>query len=88
MMFILTLKEEVTGVFSIVDDEGDQIIPIFESEDDADRYNYHMESIDGHPAMQVVEIEEDLIVHACEERQQKYAIIGIDDFLVPPKDLE
>jgi len=26
-------------------------------------------------------------VNACEERDQKYAIITIDDFLIPPKDL-
>ena len=39
MMFILTLKDKPEGVFSIIDtDCGDQIIPIFECEDDAERY--------------------------------------------------
>ncbi len=87
MMFILTLKDKPDGVFSVISDEGEQIIPIFECEDDADRYHFQLTMLDDYPEMQIYEIEEDLIVNACEERDQKYAIITIDDFLIPPKDL-
>ncbi|MGA1703041.1 MAG: DUF3110 domain-containing protein [Methylophilaceae bacterium] len=87
MMYILTLKDKPDGVFSVISDEGEQIIPIFECEDDAERYHMQMEMIEDYPQMQIYEIEEEIIVNACEERDQKYAIITIDDFLIPPKDL-
>lgn len=86
-MFILTLRNKPEGVFSVVSDDGDQIIPIFESEDDAERYNTMMLNDSGNPILQIVEIDQDVIVTACEERYQKYAIITKDDFLIPPKDL-
>ena len=38
-MYILTLADKVEGVFSVIDEDGDQIIPIFEDSDDAERYN-------------------------------------------------
>jgi|TARA_R100000030_G_C3163126_1_gene101315 hypothetical protein len=87
-MYILTLADKIEGVFSVIGDDGDQIIPIFEQADDAQRYNSMMVLDDTNPRLQVVEIDEDLIVGACEERYQKYAIITKDDFLIPPKDLE
>jgi hypothetical protein len=86
-MYILTLQNKIEGVFSVVTEDGEQIIPIFESEDDAERYNSMMIYNTDTPMLQVVEIDEDLIVNACEERYQKYAIITQDDFLIPPKDL-
>ena len=76
------------GVFSVVSDDGDKIIPIFESVDDAERYNGMMILHSTDVKLQVIEIEEEIIVNACEERYQKYAIITKDDFLIPPKDLE
>ena len=88
-MYILTLMDRPEGVFSVIDDDGERIIPIFESADDAIRYNDMMgvEEPDV-SALQIVEIDKEIIVTACEERFHKYAIITKDDFLVPPKDLE
>lgn len=88
MSYILTLANKIEGVFSVISEDGDQIIPIFESEDDAQRYNSMMVLDSKNPVLRVVEIDEELIVNACEERYQKYAIITRDDFLIPPKDLE
>lgn len=87
-MFILTLANKVEGVFSVLDDLQDQIIPIFEDADDAERYNGMLEMEDAHPTLQVVEIDDEVIIKACEDRFQKYAIITKDDFLIPPKDIE
>ena len=87
-MYILTLADKIEGVFSVISEEGDQIIPIFEDADDAERYNGMMVMDATNPRLRVVEIDEELIVGACEERYQKYAIITKDDFLIPPKDLE
>jgi hypothetical protein len=88
MMFILTLKDKPEGVFSIIDtDCGDQIIPIFECEDDAERYQELLGVKSKRYRLQVVEIPEEVIVTACEERDQKYAIITQDDFIIPPEDI-
>jgi hypothetical protein len=88
MMFILTLKNKPEGVFSVVDDDnGEQIIPIFEGEDDAERYQEQLEFQTNRYKLQVVEIQEEIIVAACTERDQKYSIITEDDFIVPPTEL-
>lgn len=88
MMFILTLKDKPEGVFSVIDDtNGEQIIPIFECEDDADRYQEQLECQTERYKLQVIEIPEDVIVTACQEREQKYAIITEDDFIIPPFEL-
>lgn len=88
MMYILTLKNKPDGVFSVISDNGDQIIPIFECEDDAERYQIQIQELTERYPLQVVEISEEIIVTACEEREQKYAIITQDDFIVPPSDLK
>jgi hypothetical protein len=88
MMFILTLKDKPEGVFSVIDHaNGDQIIPIFECEDDAERYQEQLEFQTEKYKLQVIEIPEEVIVNACRERDQKYAIITEDDFIVPPTEL-
>lgn len=87
-MFILTLKGKPEGVFSVIDDiNGEQIIPIFECENDAERYQKQLEFQTEKYKLQVLEIPEEVIIKACEERHQKYAIITEDDFIVPPIEL-
>lgn len=86
MVHILTLKGHTEGVYSIIDDYGDQIIPMFEEEDDALRYSIQLEEDQqDHPELQIVEIEKELFVAACIDREQKFAFISKDDFIVPPK---
>ena len=88
-MYILTLKDKPDGVFSVIDTiNGDQIIPIFECEDDAERYQEQLEYKTKRYELQIVEIPEEVIINACQEREQKYAIITEDDFIIPPEDLE
>ena len=84
MSYILTLKNRPDGVFSVIDSaEGEHIIPIWDEIDDAERYLIHTE--DGnHPPLQVVEVEKLEIVAACVKGNQKYVIISIEDFMIPP----
>ena len=63
-----------------------RVIPIFQIEDDADRYLTMLEDRD-YPAMTVVEMEDHVIIGACQDRGQKFSIITPDDFLIPPNDL-
>ena len=54
-MYILTIYgKETEGAYSVADDEGDQILYLFEEEDDAMRYAMMLED-DGSPDMHVIE---------------------------------
>ena len=87
-MFVLTLENHPDGVFSVFDSTDDRVIPIFIEGDDAERYLMMMESDEDYPPMQVVEMEDHVIIGACQDRGQKFSIITPDDFLIPPDDPE
>ena len=86
-MYVLTLEDHAEGVYSVYDEQKNPVIPIFQIEDDADRYLTMLEDRD-YPAMTVVEMEEHVIIGACQDRGQRFSIITPDDFLIPPNDLE
>ena len=86
-MFILTLEDQPDGVYSVFDEDLDRVIPIFQDEDDAERYLYMLEEDEDYPPMQVVEIDDHVIITACQARGQKFSIITPDDLLIPPDDL-
>ena len=85
-MYIITLEDHPDGVFSIFDDAKDRVIPIWIENDDADRYLMMMGYDEDYPPMEVVEIEDHVIIGACQNRAQKFSIITPDDFLIPPED--
>lgn len=86
MMFILTLKGHETGVFSLVNDIGEQVIPIFEEYDDAERYHGMIadQSDEEDIPLSIIDVPAEVILNACDEKDQKYAIITPDDLLIPP----
>ena len=87
MSYILTLKDLPEGVFSIIDkDTGEHVVPIFDELDDCERYAEQLSANESDLELQMIEIEKELIVYACEQRDQKYAIITVDDFIIPPDD--
>ena len=88
LMFVLTLENHPDGVYSVFDEAEDRVIPIFIEGDDAERYLMMMEIDDDYPPMQVVEMEDHVIIGACQDRGQKFSIITPDDFLIPPDDPE
>ena len=87
-MYIVTLEDHPDGVYSVFDENEDRVIPIFQEEDDADRYLLMLQEDVDYPPMQIVEIDDHVIIGACQERGQKFSIITADDFLIPPDDLE
>lgn len=87
-MYIVTLEDHPDGVYSVFDENEDRVIPIFQEEDDADRYLLMLQEDSDYPPMQIVEIDDHVIIGACQERGQKFSIITSDDFLIPPDDLE
>ena len=83
-MFILTINgKEKEGAYSVTDDEGDQILYLYQEEDDAVRYAMMLEE-DGHPEMHLIEIENDIMLQTCNLNDYKYTIITSNDIVIPP----
>jgi len=83
-MFILTINgRETEGAYSVMDDEGEQILYLFEEEDDATRYAMMLED-NGSPEMHVIEIEDEIMIKTCEIHDYKYTLITPNDIVIPP----
>ena len=87
-MFIVTLQDKPEGVYSVYDDNNNRVVPIFEQEDDADRYLEMLDFQEGIdlPQMEILEIEGQEMINACQQRGQRFLIITPDDLLIPPDD--
>ena len=86
-MFVLTLENHHDGVYSLFDADKNRVIPIFQIEDDANRYLTMLEVIKEYPSMRVVEMEDHVIIDACQQRGQPFTVITPDDLLIPPDNL-
>ena len=83
-MYILTLAgKENEGAYSVVDDEGENILYLFEGEDDAVRYAYMLED-EGSPEKHVIEVEDEVMLKTCEIHDYKYSVISTNDIVIPP----
>ena len=83
-MYILTINgKETEGAYSVTDDEGDQILYLFEEEDDAIRFAMMLEE-SGSAEMHVIEVEDEVMIKTCETHDYKYVIITPNDIVIPP----
>jgi hypothetical protein len=83
-MYILTIAgREQDGAYSVVDDDGDDILYLFQEEDDATRYALLLEE-DGHPEMHIIEVEDRVMMKTCEMHGYQYVLITPDDIVIPP----
>ena len=83
-MYILTINgRETEGAYSVVDDDGEHILYLFEEEDDAVRYALLLEE-DGYPEMHVIEVEDEVMLKACEMHGYEYTLITRNDIVIPP----
>lgn len=83
-MFLITIYgKEKEGAYSVRNEEGEQILYIFQDEDDAVRYAMMLEE-DGYPEMHVIEIEEEIMLKTCQIHGYEYTVITPDDIVVPP----
>jgi len=84
-MFIITGKnEDKEGAFSVIDEDGEKVLYIFEEEDDAVRFSLQLEDI-GLVEMDVVEIDDELMIKTCEYHDHRYTVITSDDIVIPPE---
>ena len=85
MMYILTVAgKERDGAYSVQDDEGTQILYLFEDEDDATRYAMMLED-DDYPEMTVIEVEDEIMIKTCKVHGYNYTVITPNDVVIPPK---
>ena len=83
-MYIITVEgKEKEGAYSVIDEEGDQVLYMFVDDDDATRYVMQLEDLD-YPKMKVLEIDDELMVKTCELHDHKYSIITPNDVVIPP----
>ena len=83
-MYILTVAgKEKEGAYSVRNAEGEQILYLFEEEDDAVRYAMMLEEED-YPEMNVVEVEDEVMIRTCEHHDYKYVVITPNDIVIPP----
>jgi len=83
-MFIITVKgEENSGAYSVGNAEGEQILYLFEEEDDAIRFALQLEDND-YPEMHVIEVDEELMIKTCETNDFRYTVITKNDIVIPP----
>jgi len=86
-MFILTINgRETEGAYSVLNEEGEHILYLFEEEDDAARYAMMLEE-DGYPEMHVIEIEDEIMIKTCEMHDYQYTLITPDDIVIPPSNV-
>ena len=84
-MFILTVTgREDEGAYSVIDEDGDKILYLFQEEDDAVRFALLLEE-SGHPDIHIIEIEDDIILKTCELYGYLYTIITPNDIVIPPE---
>ena len=79
-MWLLTEEGRREGAYAVKDAAGDKVLYMFEEEDDAIRY---AEMTDKE--MDIIEVDEEVAIKACEVYNYKYSIISTNDFVIPPK---
>ncbi len=83
-MFIITVYgKEKEGAYSVIDDDGEQVLYLFDEIDDATRYSMQLEEL-GYPEMNVLEIDKEVMLKTLEMHDHKYAIITPNDIVIPP----
>jgi hypothetical protein len=85
-MYILTLDgKEDQGAYCVINQHGDQVLYLFEEEDDALRFSMMLEEQD-YPSLSIVEVDDELIVKTCQLHEYEYAIITKNDIVIPPEE--
>ena len=85
-MYLLAISgKEDEGAYSVMDEDGEKALYLFEEEDDATRYAGLLEAED-YPEMSVVEVDDDVAIHICEENGYSYCIVTPEDIIIPPKE--
>ena len=85
-MYILTLSPDgEDGAFTVVDDDGEEMLYLFEEKDDATRFAIQLEATEEDDvSVDVVEVDDEMIIKVCEFNETNYSIITKNDIVTPP----
>jgi len=83
-MWLLTEEGRREGAYAVKDIANEKVLLLFEQEDDASRYCMLLED-NEYVGMEIVEVDEEVAIKACEVYNYKYAVITPNDFVIPPK---
>jgi hypothetical protein len=85
-MYILTLSPDgEEGAFTVVDDDGEEMLYLFEEKDDATRFAIQLEATEEDDvSVEVVEVDDEMIIKVCEFNETNYSIITKNDIVTPP----
>tara|TARA_B100001094_G_scaffold59140_1_gene54619 strand:+ start:6531 stop:6803 length:273 start_codon:yes stop_codon:yes gene_type:complete len=87
-MYIIVIDgEDERGAYSVTDEDGENVLYIWENGDDAERFVMMLEE-SGSPKMKAVEVEDEPLIDACFEHEYLYAIIGPNDLVIPPEEYD
>ncbi len=82
-MWLLTEEGSREGAYAVKDNAGEKVLFLFQQEDDAQRYCMQLKDTDE-VSMEVVEVDEEVAIKACEMYNYKYSVITPNDIVVPP----
>tara|TARA_B100001094_G_scaffold235966_1_gene231046 strand:+ start:1156 stop:1431 length:276 start_codon:yes stop_codon:yes gene_type:complete len=82
-MWLLTEEGSREGAYAVKDNEGEKVLFLFQEEDDAQRYCMQLREAEE-VGMEVVEVDEEVAIKACEMYNYKYTIVTSNDFVIPP----
>lgn len=86
-MYIITIEgKNDEGAFSLKNESGNQVLCIFEELDDAERYVMQLNETEKYPKMEVYEVEDEILMNACEMHGYEYTIITKNDIIIPPSE--
>jgi hypothetical protein len=84
-MYLIAIEgKETEGAYAAIDEFGTNILYIFEEEDDAIRFAMLLTE-DGYPEMNAIEVEEQVILKACEVYGYEYKVFTSEDIVIPPQ---
>lgn len=87
-MFVLTLDgDDSGGAYAVKNDQDRYVLYLFQGQDDAARYAMMLEDM-GFPEIRLVQIEDSIILKACEMQNYTYTIITLDDLVIPKPDID
>jgi len=84
MYIIAVAGREREGAYSVPNEKGEQILYLFQEEDDAVRYAMMLEESDN-PEMNVIEVEDEIMLKTCILQEYKFTIITPNDIVIPPE---
>ena len=80
---ITVVGKKMEGAYSVIDEDGEQVLYIFMEEDDATRYSMQLEEL-GYPGMTVLEVDDEVMIKTCEMHDHRYTVITPNDIVIPP----